>query len=166
MESFGINSKQSTKSGYYVYAKCDINGDYGTFIITPDRIVFDSQPNYYHFLIGNLYTAASGGRAFDANYGVSQMNGRMIFAGVISDIQGRPMIDLDKREIIGKVTFTNDSPALNQVQEKIDAVQVGIRNLFLKSKQRMPAGWGTGSVIKQVMALTFKIVQNGLFMVI
>ncbi|MDV3603786.1 hypothetical protein CMU86_11525 [Elizabethkingia anophelis] len=106
--------------GYYVYAKCDINGDYGTFIITPDRIVFDSQPNYYHFLIGNLYTASSGGRAFDANYGVSQMNGRMIFAGVISDIQGRPMIDLDKREIIGKVTFTNDSPALNQVQVNID----------------------------------------------
>ena len=116
--------------GYYVYAKCDINGDYGTFIITPDRIVFDSQPNYYHFLIGNLYTASSGGRAFDANYGVSQMNGRMIFAGVISDIQGRPMIDLDKREIIGKVTFTNDSPALNQVQEKIDAVQVGSVNLL------------------------------------
>ncbi|MCL1654214.1 phage tail protein [Elizabethkingia miricola] len=106
--------------GYYVYAKCDINGDYGTFIITPDRIVFDSQPNYYHFLIGNLYTATSGGRAFDANYGVSQMNGRMIFAGVISDIQGRPMIDLDKREIIGKVTFTNDSPALGQVQVNID----------------------------------------------
>ncbi|MDE5530429.1 hypothetical protein KRE43_12870 [Elizabethkingia meningoseptica] len=116
--------------GYYVYAKCDINGDYGTFIITPDRIVFDSQPNYYHFLIGNLYTASSGGRAFDANYGVSQMNGRMIFAGVISDIQGRPMIDLDKREIIGKVTFTNDSPALGQVQEKIDAVQVGSVNLL------------------------------------
>ncbi|WBS75647.1 hypothetical protein PF438_03965 [Elizabethkingia meningoseptica] len=121
--------------GYYVYAKCNINGDYGTFIITPERIVFDSQPNYYHFLIGNLYTASSGGRAFDANYGVSQMNGRMIFAGVISDIQGRPMIDLDKREIIGKVTFTNDSPALGQVQEKIDAVQVGARNLVFGTSQ-------------------------------
>ncbi|WP_407497498.1 hypothetical protein [Elizabethkingia meningoseptica] len=121
--------------GYYVYAKCDINGDYGTFVITPDRIVFDSQPNYYHFLIGNLYTASSGGRVFDANYGVSQMNGRMIFAGVISDIQGRPMIDLDKREIIGKVTFTNDSPALEQVQEKIDAVQVGTRNLVFGTSQ-------------------------------
>ena len=58
------------------------------------------------------------------------MNGRMIFAGVISDIQGRPMIDLDKREIIGKVTFTNDSPALGQVQEKIDALQVGSVNLL------------------------------------
>lgn len=121
--------------GYYVYAKCDINGDYGTFIITPDRIVFDSQQNYYHFLIGNLYTASSGGRAFDANYGVSQMNGRMIFAGIISDIQGRPMIDLDKREIIGKVTFTNDSPALNQVQEKIDAVRIGGRNYLLNSSE-------------------------------
>ncbi|MCT4138425.1 hypothetical protein HZP64_14285 [Elizabethkingia anophelis] len=142
--------------GYYVYAKCDINGDYGTFIITPDRIVFDSQPNYYHFLIGNLYTSTSGGRAFDANYGVSQMNGRMIFAGVISDIQGRPMIDLDKREIIGKVTFTNDSPALGQVQEKIDAVQVGTRNLLLKSKQRMPYAWGAGSVIKTSDGINFQ----------
>ncbi|MDV3786271.1 hypothetical protein CMU16_02430 [Elizabethkingia anophelis] len=142
--------------GYYVYAKCDINGDYGTFVITPDRIVFDSQPNYYHFLIGNLYTASSGGRAFDANYGVSQMNGRMIFAGVISDIQGRPMIDLDNREIIGKVTFTNDSPALGQVQEKIDAVQVGTRNLLLKSKQRMPYAWGAGSVIKTSDGINFQ----------
>lgn len=138
--------------GYYVYAKCDINGDYGTFVITPDRIVFDSQPNYYHFLIGNLYTAASGGRAFDANYGVSQMNGRMIFAGVISDIQGRPMIDLDKREIIGKVTFTNDSPALNQVQEKIDAVQVGSVNLldntaYLKLNPNS-VGYGTSILIE------------------
>uniref|UniRef100_UPI00389238FD phage tail protein n=1 Tax=Elizabethkingia anophelis TaxID=1117645 RepID=UPI00389238FD len=118
LSAFTVNNLLN--QGYYVYAKCDINGDYGTFIITPDRIVFDSQPNYYHFLIGNLYTASSGGRAFDANYGVSQMNGRMIFAGVISDIQGRPMIDLDKREIIGKVTFTSDSPALGQVQVNID----------------------------------------------
>lgn len=135
--------------GYYVYAKCDINGDYGTFVITPDRIVFDSQPNYYHFLIGNLYTASSGGRAFDANYGVSQMNGRMIFAGVISDIQGRPMIDLDKREIIGKVTFTNDSPALEQVQEKIDAVQVGAVNLIDNSAAlpMAPNDIGTGNSV-------------------
>lgn len=161
---FGIKTSSSTErvwnlsaltvnnllnQGYYVYAKCDINGDYGTFIITPDRIVFDSQPNYYHFLIGNLYTASSGGRAFDANYGVSQMNGRMIFAGVISDIQGRPMIDLDKREIIGKVTFTNDSPALEQVQEKIDAVQVGAVNLIDNSAAlpMAPNDIGTGNSV-------------------
>ncbi|MDV4130731.1 hypothetical protein CMT25_11320 [Elizabethkingia anophelis] len=142
--------------GYYVYAKCDINGDYGTFVITPDRIVFDSQPNYYHFLIGNLYSPSNGFRIFDANYGVSQVNGRQITAGEIASVNRRLIIDLDKGEIIGKVTFTNDSPALEQVQEKIDAVQVGIRNLFLKSKQRMPAGWGTGSVIKTSDGINFQ----------
>lgn len=108
--------------GYYVYAKCDINGDYGTFVVTPDRIIFDSQPNYYHFLIGNLYSPSNGFRIFDTNYGVSQVNGRQITAGEIASVNRRLIIDLDKGEIIGKVTFTNDSPALNQVQEKIDAV--------------------------------------------
>ncbi|QDZ63216.1 phage tail protein [Elizabethkingia bruuniana] len=106
--------------GYYVYAKCDINGDYGTFVITPDRIVFDSQPNYYHFLIGNLYSPSNGFRIFDANYGVSQVNGRQITAGEIASVNRRLIIDLDKGEIIGKVTFTNDSPALGQVQVNID----------------------------------------------
>ncbi|MCT3669677.1 phage tail protein [Elizabethkingia anophelis] len=106
--------------GYYVYAKCDINGDYGTFVITPDRIVFDSQPNYYHFLIGNLYSPSNGFRIFDANYGVSQVNGRQITAGEIASVNRRLIIDLDKGEIIGKVTFTNDSPALTQVQVNID----------------------------------------------
>lgn len=116
--------------GYYVYAKCDINGDYGTFIVTPDRIIFDSQPNYYHFLIGNLYSPSNGFRIFDANYGVSQVNGRQITAGEIASVNRRLIIDLDKGEIIGKVTFTNDSPALNQVQEKIDAVNFGSVNLL------------------------------------
>ena len=120
--------------GYYVYAKCDINGDYGTFIVTPDRIIFDSQPNYYHFLIGNLYSPSNGFRIFDANYGVSQVNGRQITAGEIASVNRRLIIDLDKGEIIGKVTFTNDSPALNQVQEKIDAVQVGGKNYARNSK--------------------------------
>ncbi|MDV3734219.1 hypothetical protein CMU34_12030 [Elizabethkingia anophelis] len=116
--------------GYYVYAKCDINGDYGTFIVTPDRIIFDSQPNYYHFLIGNLYSPSNGFRIFDANYGVSQVNGRQITAGEIASVNRRLIIDLDKGEIIGKVTFTNDSPALEQVQEKIDAVNFGSVNLL------------------------------------
>ncbi|QGN24594.1 hypothetical protein GJV56_18725 [Elizabethkingia anophelis] len=106
--------------GYYVYAKCDINGDYGTFVVTPDRIIFDSQPNYYHFLIGNLYSPSNGFRIFDANYGVSQVNGRQITAGEIASVNRRLIIDLDKGEIIGKVTFTNDSPALTQVQVNID----------------------------------------------
>ncbi|MCT4156049.1 phage tail protein [Elizabethkingia anophelis] len=126
--------------GYYVYAKCDINGDYGTFIVTPDRIIFDSQPNYYHFLIGNLYSPSNGFRIFDANYGVSQVNGRQITAGEIASVNRRLIIDLDKGEIIGKVTFTNDSPALNQVQEKIDAVQVGGRNLILNSASIIMSG--------------------------
>ncbi|MBG0512956.1 hypothetical protein I4P13_15760, partial [Elizabethkingia meningoseptica] len=125
-----LTIKNLLNQGYYVYAKCDINGDYGTFVITPDRIVFDSQPNYYHFLIGNLYSPSNGFRIFDANYGVSQVNGRQITAGEIASVNRRLIIDLDKGEIIGKVTFTNDSPALNQVQEKIDAVQVGSVNLL------------------------------------
>ncbi|OPC36140.1 phage tail protein [Elizabethkingia miricola] len=119
--------------GYYLYAKCEINGSFGTFIVTPDRIVFDSQPNYYHFLIGSLYSPSNGFRIFDANYGVSQVNGRQITAGEIASVNRRLIIDLDKGEIIGKVTFTNDSPALGQVQEKIDAVQIGGRNAYKKS---------------------------------
>lgn len=146
--------------GYYVYAKCDINGDFGTFVITPDRIVFDSQPNYYHFLIGNLYSPSNGFRIFDANYGVSQVNGRQITAGEIASVNRRLIIDLDKGEIIGKVTFTDDSPALVQVQGKIDAVQEVIETEITVAKQNAANAQNTANTANQEAIEAKKVLSD------
>lgn len=126
---------------YYVYAKCSRGGSNAMWHITTEKIKFDSRDDYYYFLCYILYTPNNGKREAEAMYGNVVMHGGQISAGRIKSTNGKTYFDLDSGEINGKITFTSDSPALQQV---VDAVQVGGRNLALNSKQPLWSGNNTG----------------------
>ena len=56
-------------------------------------------------------------------YGFTTVSGRFIKTGRIeSSGGGGTYFDLDTGEISGKITFTSDSPALNQIDERIEEI--------------------------------------------
>ncbi|HAY3505722.1 TPA: hypothetical protein JRX33_000135 [Elizabethkingia anophelis] len=142
----------------YVYVKCQRNGTNANILVTPNQIMVEQDPDFFHFEAGYISSIQNGFRVCKMTYGFAQINPQEISIGRWTSPLGGDYIAFNESgiEIKGKVTFASDSPALNQVQEKIDAVQVGTRNLLLKSKQRMPYAWGAGSVIKTSDGINFQ----------
>ena len=106
---------------YYMYARCNKNNDIGVIEITEIQYTAD-QGNYYYFLIGiiNSYDSDIKAREVSLMYGFSTVSGRFIKTGRIeSSGGGSTYFDLDTGEISGKITFTNDSPAIQQILDLI-----------------------------------------------
>lgn len=135
-----LNMNNLANTTYYVYAKVLRGGNTGTWLVTTEKIRFDERSDYYHFLCYLLYKPKDGKREAEAMYGSVTMHGGQINAGKIKSNNGKAYFDLDTGEISGKITFTNDSPALQQVS---DSIQVGGRNLVLQSgtPKSVWSGW-------------------------
>lgn len=132
---------------YYLYAKCNKSNNIGVIEITETQYTVD-QGSFYYFLIGiiNTYSEDIKAREISLMYGFTTVSGRFIKTGRISSNDGSTYFDLDTGEISGKITFTSDSPAFNQVK---DSIQIGGRNLILNSKEewRLFVGGGYGMAV-------------------
>ncbi|MGV0847450.1 phage tail protein [Empedobacter falsenii] len=109
---------------YYLYAKCNKSNNIGVIEITETQFTVD-QGNFYYFLIGiiNSYSEDVKAREISLMYGFSTVSGRFIKTGRIeSSGGGSTYFDLDTGEISGKITFTSDSPALNQIDDRIEEI--------------------------------------------
>ncbi|UIO95090.1 hypothetical protein LYZ41_12900 [Elizabethkingia miricola] len=116
----------------YVYIKCQRNGTNANILVTPNQITVEQDPDFFHFEAGYISSIQNGFRVCKMTYGFAQINPQEISIGRWTSPLGGDYIAFNESgiEIKGKVTFASDSPALNQVQEKIDAVQVGSVNLL------------------------------------
>ncbi|MEN5132651.1 phage tail protein [Elizabethkingia anophelis] len=116
----------------YVYVKCQRNGTNANILVTPNQITVEQDPDFFHFEAGYISSIQNGFRVCKMTYGFAQINPQEISIGRWTSPLGGDYIAFNESgiEIKGKVTFASDSPALNQVQEKIDAVQVGAVNLI------------------------------------
>ena len=119
----------------YVYVKCQRNGTNANILVTPNQITVEQDPDFFHFEAGYISSIQNGFRVCKMTYGFAQINPQEISIGRWTSPLGGDYIAFNESgiEIKGKVTFASDSPALNQVQEKIDAVQIGGRNTYKKS---------------------------------
>lgn len=96
---------------YHIYAKCSRSGDRGFILYDCAEHTVESDPQYYHFLVGTLtsvITDPDGTRAarnIALTYGSSSINGRFINTGRIQSQDGSVYIDLDKNEIAGRFNF-------------------------------------------------------------
>ncbi|WP_407487579.1 hypothetical protein, partial [Elizabethkingia anophelis] len=126
----------------YVYVKCQRNGTNANILVTPNQITVEQDPDFFHFEAGYISSIQNGFRVCKMTYGFAQINPQEISIGRWTSPLGGDYIAFNENgiEIKGKVTFASDSPALNQVQEKIDAVQVGGRNLILNSASIIMSG--------------------------
>ena len=137
----------------YVYAKCAKNGTTGTWLVTDEAIVFDSElyPNDYHFLVGSLSSvdSVSNTRNFAATYGFTTINGRNITTGVIKSADGNGVIiDLDRGTITGNIKFLSGGQAVDAEQYINNTVDTEISGLGLDGTNLLPIDknkWEQGS---------------------
>lgn len=124
----------------YVYAKCSKTGSAGSIFYTQSQIKFDTDPNDYYFLLGILHTVVEGMRVLSITVGTTTINGGLVRTGIISSLDGQTSFNLNTGEIKGKITFTNDSPAFQQMN---DAIVIGGRNFALgtKTPKSAPVSW-------------------------
>lgn len=97
-------------SAYYLYAKCERNGNAGAFIFTKSQIRVEEDANYYHFLVGTLSSIDPelNVRSLALTYGFTMVNGRFIKTGRIESADGTTYFDLDNSEIGGRIVFSSN----------------------------------------------------------
>lgn len=95
---------------YYIYAKCERNGKFGSIIFSTAQINVESDPLYYHFWIGvlNSVDIDSPVRSIALSYGFTMINGRFIKTGRVESADGTTYFDLDNSEIGGRIVFAQN----------------------------------------------------------
>lgn len=100
---------------YFVYAKCQADGDAGVVIIDDTQIKVDQDPMFYHFIIGHLSSVITNpdgsnpARILSLTYGSTTINGRFIKTGRIeSSGGGSTYFDLDEGVISGNIRFISN----------------------------------------------------------
>lgn len=85
---------------YYLYAKCSKSALNGTWVLSENQIMTESEAGFYHFLTGLLYKPDDTGyRSIDLINGVTTIVGDRITAGRITDASGDNYFDLDTGEL-------------------------------------------------------------------
>lgn len=86
---------------YYIYAKCNRNGENGTFDITTVQHKVEESTEFYYFWVGivNSVDSETNVRTLSLMYGFTTINGRYIKTGRIeSSGNGESYFDLDTNE--------------------------------------------------------------------
>lgn len=114
----------------YIYVKCQRNGSNANFVITSEQMKVDQDSTYFYFEYGFLSSIMDGFRRIRTSYGFTDINGGEITAGRINGQNGELFINIDNREIIGKVKFLEGSEAFNQIY---DGITIGGENLLINT---------------------------------
>ncbi|MDV4078132.1 hypothetical protein CMT44_04100 [Elizabethkingia anophelis] len=131
----------------YLYVKADKKGSNATLMATEVKLLLDSDPVFYYFLIGSVSSIIEGFRRVKVNAGYTSVAPGEITTGRISSADGSNWIDLlqDRIEINARVRFAPGSQAQNYVdnlfntanqntKDAINNIQVGGRNLVANSR--------------------------------
>ncbi|MCL1671695.1 phage tail protein [Elizabethkingia ursingii] len=91
-----LNQTIPDNDKYYIYARCQKNGPDGTFLITKQRITYNSEENYYNFLIAMLHSVDSNNlRYITMLEGMTSIQGGYIKTKKLSATNGRAWFDFD-----------------------------------------------------------------------
>jgi len=104
----------------YIYAKASKTNTTASIFITSDKITFDSDPNYYYFLIGILHSVVDGERVLSVTVGTATISGGLVRTGIISSLDGQTTFNLNTGEIKGKITFSSGSSGYENLTDKPD----------------------------------------------
>lgn len=94
---------------YYIYAKCEKDGEAGSIVFDLNQHKVDEDASYY-FLLGvlNSMDAELNARSLALTYGFTMINGRFIKTGRVESADGTTYFDLDNSEIGGRIVFTRN----------------------------------------------------------
>ncbi|GET46488.1 phage tail protein [Capnocytophaga felis] len=150
------NTQTGISAGFnYIYIKAQRIGSNASVFVSPEKIAVDSDVAFYHFEAGYLGSVENGQRRIRMSHGFTQINPFEITTGRIAPPSGNHYIELlhDRINIVGNLHITDGninqikqsiSPDLlsleNRVkafsEQKVNDLQVGVKNLILKSKEK------------------------------
>lgn len=95
---------------YYIFAKCQKNGEAGSIVFDLVQHKTEEDVNYYYFFIGvlNSVDGELKARSLALTYGFTMINGRFIKTGRVESADGTTYFDLDNSEIGGRIVFTRN----------------------------------------------------------
>jgi hypothetical protein len=140
----------ATDAAYYVYVKCARVGTGASLLFSTSKIAVESDPSYYHFLMGVLNSVdANNARAVALMYGFTTINGRFIKTGRIVSTDGNTYFDLDAGEFKGNFKFTSGTSvetAVGAAQDSVDMlnIRVGLSvfsEYFKETQEQFDARW-------------------------
>lgn len=121
----------------YIYAKAEKVGTNVTLLVTPNKIMVDSDLNFYHFMVGELSSVIDGFRRIKTLHGFTLISPNEITTGRWSSPYGTDYIEYGQTgiDINANVTFRSGSPAINQISEKtLQSLKIGVHNLLVDSQ--------------------------------
>lgn len=120
----------------YIYAKAEKVGTNVTLLVTPNKIMVDSDPNFYHFMVGELSSVIDGFRRIKTLHGFTLISPNEITTGRWSSPYGTDYIEYGQTgiDINANVTFRSGSPALEQSRKHTtENIKIGGHNLLVNS---------------------------------
>lgn len=112
---------------YYIYARAARVGTEGAFLLSEEPIPMESDPDYFHLLIGTLSSLDGGDRAYNRLYGFSMISPGQMVVDTISSANGRMTIDLARGEIYASsVSFSRPDGARGSLADlagEVDELQ-------------------------------------------
>lgn len=112
---------------YYIYARAARVGTEGAFLLSEEPIPMESDPDYFHLLIGTLSSLDGGDRAYNRLYGFSMISPGQMVVDTISSANGRMSIDLAQGKIYASsVSFSRPDGSrgsLSDLAGEVDELQ-------------------------------------------
>ena len=134
--------------GLYIYAKCSRTASSGTLFLDAAQRKFDADPDYWYFLVGVLHSPVDGVRGISLTYGQTTINGRFIKTGRVQSADGNTFFDLDSGTIQGNIRFQSGQTVEAGIQEAVDGIEIGGRNLLLGTSDEWVNGsWSNWNLI-------------------
>lgn len=89
-----VSESLEKDSGYYLYAKVSRESQQGTFLLSKESIMLESEEGYYHLLVGILNAENEGERSFASMYGFTEILPGQITTDTIKSADGNTWLDL------------------------------------------------------------------------
>lgn len=100
---------------YYLYAKCSKTNTTGNWLASTTNYGYDSDPDWYYFLVGVISSKNGDNRSFQTTYGFTEVSGNSITTGIIKSTDGQTYFDLDNGIITGEIMFLNETDQLESL---------------------------------------------------
>ena len=154
----------TTDSAHYVYAKCARAGAGASILFSASKITTESDPDYYHFLIGILNSVDSNNaRSLGLMYGFTTVNGRFIKTGRITSADGNTYFDLDAGEFTGNFKFTSGTSVDTEISDsKNDAISTAAADATAKAAAAQAAAQSYAEAKATLAETTAKAHADGI----
>lgn len=151
MEAYPGDILDDPKKAYYVYAKVERKGSFGTYELTEKSMPMRTE-DYYYFLVGVLNAEYSDTRELVTFYGFTEVLPGQISTDLIRSADGKTYFDLANGKIGGAIEFGAGSTGLNNIEGFSDALAKAVAGIEVGGQNMLRNSGFTGDYLSEQLA--------------